>query len=271
MFAPSDIINSPTHLICSDGLNEKGLSVAMLYQSYTTELPRYSTNATKVAVINFMDLTAFLLARYSSVAEVAEDLKHKVQVVWNPQYNKLGMLVSFGVQRDAPMHFTVHDASGASLVVQFRPGGVTEVLDNPLGVFANGAFLQDHYKEYKSWLNRHNYTEQQPPNGTMWIMPGDYSSSSRFIRMAMLSTAAQHSCWSTQGAGELQQLSPGTVPKGYPTTNPTLLAVVGMLQSVYLPRGIDDEGGANSKEESNIEVTPVSTLRDHKAAIYYYR
>jgi len=66
---------------------------------------------------------------------------------------------------------------------------------------------------------------------------GDYTSASRFIRMAMLKRAALSSCWATEFSGEQQRLSPGVVPGGYPATNPTLLAVMGILQSVYLPRG----------------------------------
>jgi penicillin V acylase-like amidase (Ntn superfamily) len=64
-----------------------------------------------------------------------------LQVVWAPRYNALGRLMSYGAQDYPPMHFTVHDVTGASLVIQFR-GGRVQVLDNPTGVFANKPFLQ---------------------------------------------------------------------------------------------------------------------------------
>ena len=41
------------------------------------------------------------------------------------------------------MHLTIHDSSGASLVVQFNKNGRMEVLDNPAGVLANAPFLQE--------------------------------------------------------------------------------------------------------------------------------
>lgn len=72
---------------------------------------------------------------------------------------------------------------------------------------------------------------------TLPLVAGNFSSPSRFTRMAMLKTAAVGTCWPTEAGGEVQQLSPGTVPDGYPAASPTLLAVMGIIQSVYLPRG----------------------------------
>lgn len=65
-----------------------------------------------------------------------------LQVVWASRYNAVGRLVAHGVQDAPPFHITVHDSTGASLVLQFRDG-VPEVLRNPLGVFANAPFLQE--------------------------------------------------------------------------------------------------------------------------------
>jgi penicillin V acylase-like amidase (Ntn superfamily) len=64
-----------------------------------------------------------------------------LQVVWAPRYNAIGQLMAYGKSDYPPMHFTVHDVTGASLVIQFR-GGVVQVMDNPAGVFANKPFLQ---------------------------------------------------------------------------------------------------------------------------------
>lgn len=64
-----------------------------------------------------------------------------MQVVWAPHYNVLGGAVSFGDQDVPPLHLAVHDATGASLVVQFKDGAM-QVLRNPMGVLANSPFLQ---------------------------------------------------------------------------------------------------------------------------------
>jgi penicillin V acylase-like amidase (Ntn superfamily) len=79
--------------------------------------------------------------RYTTVAEVAKDLKQNLQVVWAPRYNAVGRLVAHEAQDYPPLHITVHDVTGASLVIQFR-SGVLQALDNPTGVFANNPFLQ---------------------------------------------------------------------------------------------------------------------------------
>jgi penicillin V acylase-like amidase (Ntn superfamily) len=43
------------------------------------------------------------------------------------------------------LHLVFHDSTGATLVVQWRDGKM-EVLDNPLGVFANDPLLQENLK-----------------------------------------------------------------------------------------------------------------------------
>jgi penicillin V acylase-like amidase (Ntn superfamily) len=73
---------------------------------------------------------------------VKKDLKQNLQVVWAPRYNAVGQLVAHGATDYPPLHITVHDVTGASLVIQFREG-VLQALDNPTGVFANKPFLQE--------------------------------------------------------------------------------------------------------------------------------
>eukprot|EP00878_Enallax_costatus_P041992 GHUV01048937.1.p1 GENE.GHUV01048937.1~~GHUV01048937.1.p1 ORF type:complete len:296 (+),score=64.01 GHUV01048937.1:336-1223(+) len=241
----------------------------MLLQGETKVLPAYDAQSTKIAAINFIDLPAFLLARYATVAEVEKDLLDELQVVWSPTYNALGRMISAGTQDAPPLHVTVHDRTGASLVIQYRDGKM-EVLRNPLGVFTNQPLLQEQLQHYQDWMAAHNYTTDTKPKGDQWVMPGDYSSQSRFIRLAMIKTATSRECWPTTVMDEKQRLSPGFVPRGYPAASPALLAVIGIQQSVYLPRGITDDGTADVPAVEE-ETTPYSTLRDHTSATYYYR
>jgi hypothetical protein len=72
----------------------------------------------------------------------------------------------------------------------------------------------------------------------MLLFAGDYSSPNRFTRMAMIRAATLATCWPTVAANETQLLSPGNTPNSqYPEHAPSLLAVLGITQSVYLPRG----------------------------------
>uniref|UniRef100_A0A383VYD6 Choloylglycine hydrolase/NAAA C-terminal domain-containing protein n=1 Tax=Tetradesmus obliquus TaxID=3088 RepID=A0A383VYD6_TETOB len=271
VYPASDPIRQQNHAICIDGLNAAGLSIAVLYQENTTSMPFYDRTSSKTSAVNFLDLPAFLLARYATAAAVEKDLKQNLQVVWAPRYNAVGRLVAHGAQDAPPFHITVHDSTGASLVLQFRHG-VPEVLHNPLGVFANAPFLQEQLQHHKDWMQQHNLTSDAKPNGKLWPLPGDYSSPSRFTRMAMVRAAALATCWPTVAGNESQLLSPGTLPgRQYPQHSPALLAVLGITQTVYLPRGMDDDGQAASTKASDREVTPYSTLRDHTSKVFFYR
>jgi hypothetical protein len=75
-------------------------------------------------------------------------------------------------------------------------------------------------------------------HGVYFFSAGDYSSPNRFTRMAMIRAATLATCWPTVAANETQLLSPGSLPNSqYPQHAPALLAVLGITQSVYLPRG----------------------------------
>jgi hypothetical protein len=89
-----------------------------------------------------------------------------------------------------------------------------------------------------SLLHRYRHHLATQPRATP-PPPGDYSSRSRFTRMALLRAATLKACWPTQVGNDTQTLSPGVLPPGgsYPADNPALLAVLGVLQPVYLPRG----------------------------------
>lgn len=69
----------------------------------------------------------------------------RVQVVWNTQCEKFASGISGGSAKVPTLHLVFHDSTGATLVVQWRDGKM-EVLDNPLGVFANDPLLQENLK-----------------------------------------------------------------------------------------------------------------------------
>ncbi|KAF6252781.1 nucleophile aminohydrolase [Scenedesmus sp. NREL 46B-D3] len=271
VYSASDPIRQNSHAICVDGLNVAGLSMAVLYQEMTTSMPAFDPTSSKTSAVNFLDFPAFLLARYATVAEVEKDLQQTLQVVWATRYNAVGRLVSQGAQDAPPLHVTVHDVTGASLVLQFRDGGL-QALHNPLGVLANQPFLQQQLQHHENWMQAHNLTATTAPSGQKWPLPGDYSSLSRFTRMAMVRAATLATCWPTTAGNETQLLSPGALPsEQYPEHSPALLAVLGIVQAAYLPRGIDDDGQAASTNAADREVTPYSTLRDHVSRVFYYR
>jgi len=42
------------------------------------------------------------------------------------------------------------------------------------------------------------------------------------------------------------EISPRYVPEGGPATNPALISCMDIMQSVYLPKGMDDSGSCSS-------------------------
>jgi len=73
----------------------------------------------------------------------------------------------------------------------------------------------------------------------MYIFAGDYSGRSRWTRLAMVKQVALGQCWNNRSIiwDEYEVLNPGYVTPQMPKSNPTIMAVMGMLNTVYLPRG----------------------------------
>src|ERR1700723_769622 len=112
-----------THLIC-DGMNEKGLSIGALWlPGHTQYSPTVNSNA---RALDVKDFTNWVLGNFATVAEVKAGLTG-VQIWGNS-------LMSAKI----PIHFSIHDASGASVVIEFlkeNPQGWVQ--PNPVGVLTN--------------------------------------------------------------------------------------------------------------------------------------
>uniref|UniRef100_A0A383VDA6 Choloylglycine hydrolase/NAAA C-terminal domain-containing protein n=1 Tax=Tetradesmus obliquus TaxID=3088 RepID=A0A383VDA6_TETOB len=288
----SDPIHAKDFLWCVDGMNQAGLSAAVLYQSETKAINGYSKDSSKIDAINFMNLGGWALAWYSTVEQLKEALAN-TQVVWDPEYDAFGKAISNGLAKVPTLHLVFHDSSGASLVVQWRDGKM-EVLDNPLGVFANDPLLQDNYKHFEGYRKDmfsnpagvHPSVKQAASHGDskgllgaskgpkpyFWSVPGDYSGPSRFTRLALMKGAADSECWSAKSLlfpQLFETLSPAYVFKGAPAANQAMLAVMGILNTVYLPRGVSDTG---TRGPSGMpEFTLYTTIRDHDNKVFYYR
>jgi choloylglycine hydrolase len=165
----------------SDGLNEKGLAGGVLYFPGSAEYadPAKSDPAKSLAP---WEVLSFVLSQASSVAEV-RTLLAGMNVVAVPAPGTTYVL---------PLHYTFHDETGASLVVE-PTGGTLKFFDNPLGVMTNSPSFDWHM------TNLRNYIKISPVNakaldldgvvlqptgqgsGLLGI-PGDPTPPSRFIR-----------------------------------------------------------------------------------------
>ncbi|WIA33514.1 hypothetical protein OEZ86_006639 [Tetradesmus obliquus] len=279
---------------CSNNavISGRTLSFPVSLTPETKAINGYSKDSSKIDAINFMNLGGWALAWYSTVEQLKEALAN-TQVVWDPEYDAFGKAISNGLAKVPTLHLVFHDSSGASLVVQWRNGKM-EVLDNPLGVFANDPLLQDNYKHFEGYRKDmfsnpagvHPSVKQAASHGDskgllgaskgpkpyFWSVPGGYSGPSRFTRLARMKGAADSECWSAKSLlfpQLFETLSPAYVFKGAPAANQAMLAVMGILNTVYLPRGVSDTG---TRGPSGMpEFTLYTTIRDHDNKVFYYR
>lgn len=176
--------------VLTDGMNEKGLVVGVLYlpgfteyQSYDPALAAESLSSTEVA--------NYLLTQCASVKEVRKSLDVlRVVPVVEP---------SLGIP--APLHWTVMDPSGEAIVVQYLAGKL-HVFDNPLRVLTNSPQFDWHMTNLRNYLNLSavalpakriedmDFTPIGAGTGLLGI-PGDYTPPSRFVRVVAFSQTAR--------------------------------------------------------------------------------
>jgi len=164
-----------------DGMNEKGLVGGILYfpgfAGYAD--PAKSDPAKSLAP---WEVLTWALTSFATVAEVKAALAD-ISIV-NVVEEKMGIA--------PPVHYTLHDATGASLVIEPIDGKL-KIYDNPVGVMTNSPSFDWHL------TNLRNYLKLSPVNATplkigsetfaplgqgsgMLGIPGDPTPPSRFLR-----------------------------------------------------------------------------------------
>lgn len=166
-----------------DGMNEKGLAGGILY---FPELAGYADPATTAPdkALAPWDLLSWILTNYATVEEVKAAIKD-ISIIDIKQPN-----MGFA----PPLHYTIHDASGASLVIE-PIAGKLKLYDNPLGVMTNAPAFDWHMTNLRNYLKLSSInarplkvdglTITQLGQGSGLIgLPGDPTPPSRFVRAA---------------------------------------------------------------------------------------
>lgn len=164
-----------------EGLNDQGMTFSLL--SYPAAAGKQASVAATQAVLSASDLGAWALGQFATVAEVKAALAE--QPVMLQPLQLLG-----GVE--SPFHYVVHDATGASLVIEFNRGAMT-VHDNPVGVMTNGPKFDWHLTNLDNYTFLSNvdqssatfgdYKAMQPDSGIATAgLPASNTSVGRFVR-----------------------------------------------------------------------------------------
>ena len=168
------------HLICDD-MNEKGLSIGALWlPGFTEYSPAVSNNAQALDVTHF---TNWVLGNFATVAEVKTGLTG-VQIWGGPL-----------TRAKIPLHFSIHDASGQSAVLEFLTGDTQgQWQPNPVGVLTNAPPFAWQLTNISNYVGLSSVDAQPitiggnsynpPGHGSgMRGVPGDSTPPSRFVRI----------------------------------------------------------------------------------------
>lgn len=164
-----------------DGLNEKGLDFAAL-SLHTTEYQKvpFGKSASALAI---RDLGCYLLGTCSTVHEAKIAIKKVYS--WHCELDEA---IPF-----PPLHFTLHDAEGENIVVEYIKGE-PQFYDNPFKVLTNDPefpFFQQYLQYFNSLepcissnitINGRTIVNNRVGNGMVGL-PGDSSPISRFVRL----------------------------------------------------------------------------------------
>lgn len=227
-----------------DAVNEKGLSVSVLYHLGYAEYQAYDPNQAHRS-LHPLDLPMWLLTSFATVGEVRERLPG-IMVVPVP-VKELGGI-------PAPVHFLVSDAAGKTIVIEYLKGRL-HIYDNPVGVLTNNPEFPWHLTNLSNYIGLQAKSRKPIKVGDLEVkplgmgtgmlgLPGDYSPPSRFVRAAALRNTVR-----PLAAGE-----------------DAILEAFRILNNFDIPLGAIDAPGKGIAGN-----TQWTTAIDTRALRYYYR
>lgn len=168
-----------------DGINDKGLAGGLLYFPGYAEYPK-PEGKDPAKVIGPGDMLAWILSSFATVEEVRKAVSSEEMII-------AGFYLP-ALKQIPPGHLTLHDATGASIVIE-PIGGKMVIRDNPLGVMTNAPTFDWHITNLRNYVNLSSVNRDDATldkkaiagfgQGTGLLgLPGDPTPPSRFIRAA---------------------------------------------------------------------------------------
>lgn len=166
-----------------DGVNEKGLAGGLFYFPEYAKYQKVSQEQSKQSIAPW-ELLTWILTNCATIEEVKQHLP--IIKVSDTIFKPWGII--------PPLHAIIHDVSGKSIVIEYLSGEL-HITDNPLGVLTNAPSFDWHMINLKNYLNLTplnissvelkdiRLTALSQGSGMLGL-PGDFTSPSRFIRMA---------------------------------------------------------------------------------------
>lgn len=173
-----------------EGMNDRGMTFSLL--AYASAKGPRDTVAKTRQVLSALDLGTWALGQFESVAALKAALERQPVI--------LAPLARLGGGQP-PVHFTAHDRSGASIVIEYQDGK-QNIYDNPTGVMTNGPSFPWHLTNLGNYTYLDNvdkpettfgrFVARQPDAGSATAgLPSSDTSVGRFVRAAYYSKFAQ--------------------------------------------------------------------------------
>lgn len=225
--------------IFADGVNSVGLSAASLYFSDDAVYEKKAPEEGKTIASH--DMVAWLLGHCQTITDVKNKLPQLTLIEEESE-------VTGGV---VPLHWLVADKSGASVVIESVATGL-QIYDNPVGVMTNSPSFPWHLTNLNQYGNLSNTSSGKAEfkefvakgngagSGALGL-PGDYTSISRFVRIAFMNQYAE------KGENVLDSIN----------------IISRMLATVYIPKGV------KIKTNGAIDYTQYMSFMDLSSSTYF--
>ena len=169
----------------SDGMNEKGLAVGVLWFETDMKWQDVAQGETKQALAQGM-VGDWILGNFASI----EDVKREIQKIKVFNYTDPKTKMSLTV------HFIVYDAKGGCIVIEYEDGKCN-IYDNSLGIMTNAPRFPWQLTNLRQYVG---ITSEKPEpyqmsgltfpatghGSGMFGLPGDLTPPSRFVRLGVL-------------------------------------------------------------------------------------
>ncbi|WP_027184396.1 linear amide C-N hydrolase [Desulfovibrio inopinatus] len=176
--------------VLADGLNEKGLSVSVLYLPDFAEFPSFNPVLAR-NTIGPLNVITYLLTTTTTVEEAREAIEG-VNVV---------SVVEPAIHIPPPIHWIITDHSGKHIVIEYLKGKLV-IHDAPLGVMTNAPSYDWHMTNLRNYINlsptslpgrKIEDLDFKPLGGGSGMigLPGDFTPPSRFVRAVAFTQTAR--------------------------------------------------------------------------------
>jgi choloylglycine hydrolase len=169
----------------SDGMNEKGLAIGLLWFETDMKWQDVAPGEEKRALAQGM-VGDWILGNFASVEDVKREIRNVKVFNYTDPKTKISPTV----------HFIVYDGKGGCIVIEYE-NGICNIYDNPLGIMTNAPRFPWQLTNLRQYVGM---TSEKPEpyamsgltfpatghGSGMFGLPGDLTPPSRFVRLAVL-------------------------------------------------------------------------------------